>query len=120
MNNKNKLLVFGSLRKNSKRGFNFNRFGGQEYVKDVVLNGFDMYDLGPYPAICEGKGQIKCEMHNVSDTAFAMIRMMERGAGYSEKVIEIDGEKATIFTMTPESMEMYGIKGKPMKVGDWR
>lgn len=114
------ILVFGSLRQHSKRGYNFDRFGkgSQKFVKNVTLNGYDMFDLGAYPAIAEGKGTIKAELHTVTDEAFARIQRMEAGAGYGEKTEKIDGVEATIFTMTPAQLQAYRAP-KPYPSGDW-
>ena len=111
------VLVFGSLRQKSKRGYNFNRFGGQAYVKDVTLNGFEMYDLGAYPTICEGNGQIKCELHTVEDAPFERIQRMEAGAGYTEKTIQVDGVQASIFVWDKKTIERYGVPR--VESGDW-
>lgn len=112
------LLVFGSLRKNSKRGYNHDRFGKgtQKYIKDVELKGYEMYNLGAYPAICEGKNNIKCELHEVQDTAFEQINMMEIYAGYTPLKIKLDKKiTATIYVMNKERLINYS------KVidGDW-
>lgn len=112
------LLVFGSLRKTSTKGYNFNRFGfnTQKYIKNVILNGYEMYNLGSYPAICEGDGKIKCELHEVNTTAFQKILIMENGAGYTEKQIKLeDGTVASIFTMEKEKIKNY----PRIKSGDW-
>lgn len=115
--NKQHILVFGSLREKSKRGYNFNRFGGQEFVKPVTLNGFEMYDLGAYPTICEGEGSIQCELHTVEPDAFKNIQRMEKGAGYEEKTVDVDGVQATIFVWDKKQIERYGLKR--VDSGDW-
>lgn len=110
------LLVFGSLRKNSRRGYNYQRFGGQKYIKDIQLNGFDMVSLGGYPAISEGSGTIKTELHEVEDISYGSIYRMEIGAGYYEKVIKLDDDiKASIFLMDKEKVGKY----QKVKSGDW-
>lgn len=113
------ILVFGSLRLNSKRGYNFNRFRGQEYIKDIELKGYEMYSLTNYPAICEGKNNIKCELHSVEDNSAKMIERMELGAGYSPKTVTVDlnGEKvdATIYTWPKERLKQY----PKVESGNW-
>ncbi len=113
------MLFFGSLRKNSKRGYNFDRFqkGGQKYIKDVWLNGWQMYDLGAYPAIARGafNSKIKCELHEVNDFCFERIQSMEAGAGYKELELDVDKIKATIFYMDAKSLQGCNI----VFSGDW-
>lgn len=111
------ILVFGSLRQKSKRGYNFNRFGGQAFVKPVTLEGYEMYDLGAYPTICEGNGTIQCELHTVEDAPFKNIQRMEAGAGYAEKTVMVDGIEATIFVWDKAKIQRYGIPR--VESGDW-
>lgn len=111
-------LFYGSLRQNSRRGHNFNRFAGQTYIRDVWLEGWDMVSLagGSYPAICKGAGKVKFELHTVVKDSFADIRALELGAGYREEVVTLDdGTKATLFHIAPER-----LAGRPrVESGDW-
>lgn len=111
------MLVFGSLREHSKRGYNFNRFGGQKFVKAVTLNGFEMYSLGGYPTICDGDGTIQAELHIVEDSPFQSIQRMEKGAGYVEKIVNVDGVEATIFVWNKNKIEQYELPR--VESGDW-
>ncbi len=127
------LLVFGSLRKNSERGYNFDRFGKgtQKLIHSFWLRGFEMFSLGSYPAICpskETKG-IQVELHEVDDKAAESIERMEVGAGYTGIKVPISipdqfaklGHReieATIYTWPKERLE----SGRYPKVesGDWQ
>lgn len=110
------LLVFGSLRKTSKRGYNYQRFGGQNFIKKLTLDGFEMYSLGAYPAICKGEGKIKCELHEVEDVAAERIERMEIGAGYTPVNINLEKNvTATIYTWPKDK-----LKGcVKVQDGDW-
>jgi len=111
------LLVFGSLRKNSKRGYNYQRCGNQEFIKELQLDGFDMYSLGAYPAICKGNGKIKCELHSVDTKTFERINNMELGAGYSALNINLEKNLvATIYTWPEERLKN---NYKKVESGDW-
>ena len=111
------MLFFGSLRKNSKRGYNFNRCGKQTYIETITLDGFDMYSLGPYPAICKGDGKIVCELHSVDERTFLSISGMERGAGYTEEVLKVGDIDASIWMMPADRLKK---SGKPkVENGDW-
>ena len=110
------LLVFGSLRKKSKRGYNFNRFGGQKFLRNVTLDGFEMYSLSSYPAVCRGEGKIKCELHSVEKEAAEYIEGMEIGAGYSPEKIKLkNGIEATIYTWPKERLYLFPRVAN----GDW-
>jgi gamma-glutamylcyclotransferase (GGCT)/AIG2-like uncharacterized protein YtfP len=115
------LLCFGSLRRHSKRGFNFGRFGKgtQTFIKEVKLNYFEMYAAcgGAYPTICEGNGTIICELHEVEDEAFNRIQAMEAGANYQEKIVDIDGVLATIFVWSKDEIVKHQLPR--IESGDW-
>ena len=115
--NKKHILVFGSLRKNSKRGYNFGRCGEQTFIKPLKLQGFEMYSLSAFPTICEGNGEITCELHSVDETTFARIGRMESGAGYKEKIVNIDGVDATIYVWDKAQIERCELP--KVKNGDW-
>lgn len=115
------ILVFGSLRKYSSRGFNFNRFkayGEQIFIRNLVLDGYEMYSLGAYPAICPGDGQIKCELHSIAEDAYNLIQQMEINAGYREDFVKLEGGiTASIFTMPKERLLKFKVP--KMESGDW-
>lgn len=110
-------LFFGSLRLHSKRGYNHDRFGDgtQRYIRTLTIDGYDLYSLGAYPAICPGAGKVVCELHEVEGRAFRGIQAMERGAGYTEATIDLPEGAATIFTYDPNH-----LMGCPkVASGDW-
>jgi gamma-glutamylcyclotransferase (GGCT)/AIG2-like uncharacterized protein YtfP len=111
------ILVFGSLRKNSKRGYNFDRCGKQVFIKQIKLQGFELYDWGAFPTVCEGIGEITAELHSVDETTFARIERMELGAGYQERLINIDGIDATIFVWAKK--DIIKLKLDKVESGDW-
>ena len=115
--NKNYICVFGSLRKNSTRGYNFGRCGNQEFIKQIKLQGFQMFSLSAFPTICEGEGEITAELHSVDETTFARIVRMESGAGYQEKIVNIDGVDATIYVWNKAQIEKYKLPR--IENGDW-
>lgn len=110
------LAVFGSLRATSSRGYNLNRCGPQRFIRMLKLEGWTLHSLGAYPAIAPGRGTLVAELHEVDDETFQTVRLMERGAGYSERVLTLDdGIEATIFYM-PASQ----LVGRPkVESGDW-
>lgn len=115
------LLVFGSLRQTSKRGFNFDRFGKgtQRHIKTLTLNGYDMHSLGAYPAICPGDGSIKVELHEVEDGAAERIERMEIGAGYTGIQVPVEHEgqtiQSTIYTWPKDRL----VARPKVETGDW-
>lgn len=109
------IVVFGSLRKYCKRGYNFDACGQQEFIRFHELHGYDMYSLGAYPAICEGSGTIKAELHRVSEITFQRINRMEIGAGYDALELDLPEGKATVYLFPAER-----LKGRQkVESGDW-
>lgn len=115
------LLVFGSLRATSPKGYNYERFGPgtQKHLKTFHLDGYEMYSLGPYPAVCEGEGVITVELHEVTELAARAIDMMEIGAGYTATPVKLvyAGEviHPIIYTQPKESLR-YRTR---VVNGDW-
>ena len=115
-------LFYGSLRakpEGAKQFYNFGRFGKgtQVYINTLTLEGYELYDLGPYPAVCEGEGSIVVELHRVDSLAFSLIGRMEKGAGYFEKKVKVDDAEASIYLMLKEDL-IYG-GAKRIITGDW-
>ena len=122
------LLCYGSLRKKSKRGYNFNRFGGQKYLRTIAVPGYEMYSLVHYPAACEGKETIICELHEVQEPSFIEIQRMELMSGYFEKQIVLDeiprggplsGNFHTVASLFVFSNPVVLQKLPHVKNGDW-
>lgn len=116
-NKKSYLLCFGTLKKNCKNGYNYQRFGGQEFVKDFILKGYKMVNLGYYPAIYKDNtdSTIQCEFHEVDKDSMDYIRRMERGAGYDEEIINVDGQDASLFVMNKSKIDKY----EHIDTGNW-
>ncbi len=57
-----KVFVYGTL----KRGFYANHFLSEaRFLGEGIIEGYEMYDLGSFPAIVEGKGKVKGEVYEV-------------------------------------------------------
>lgn len=114
------LICYGSL----KRGeFNYKRFPGQKYLKSIELNGYELFNLGSYPAASEGDGKIQVQIHEISESSAREIEGMEASAGYYPKLlsIEIDGQKieAPIYLWKKSEIIKYGLKDKKIINGNW-
>lgn len=108
------IAVYGSLRVGE---YNFNRlskFGKLEHVATTSIQGYDLYSLGPYPAVKEGNGTIVVDILEADDNSFRAIDGMEKGAGYVSKVIDYNGEDATLYLYTG-----YVDQNRLVESGDW-
>lgn len=103
-----RIAVYGSLREGE---YNFERikeYYGLSSIKtlanDIEIEGYDLFDLGMYPAISEGKGKLIIDVLSVNDQAATFIERMELGAGYNISTVRVPryGE-ITIYTYPPNS-----------------
>jgi len=106
-----RFIVYGSLRPGE---FNFERFSQHlRHVEDTSVSGYDLYDLGPYPAAVSSSNKdsrIEVSVIEADAHVAPIIRMMEEGAGYTPKNIAGLG---TIFVYPHEE----GIR---IPSGNWR
>jgi|ERR1017187_4261047 gamma-glutamylcyclotransferase (GGCT)/AIG2-like uncharacterized protein YtfP len=110
-----RIVVYGSYKKNSRRGWRYKGKDKQIYLRDILLTDFEMYDMGGYPAICEGDGNVKCEIHMVSDEIFTEIKSERLLNRFDEAVMEIDGIDCVFFTKEKKDMGSY----PRVLDGDW-
>jgi gamma-glutamylcyclotransferase (GGCT)/AIG2-like uncharacterized protein YtfP len=108
-------LFYGSLRK--VEGYNFGRCGKQKYIKTLTLDGYDLYSLGAYPAVVDGKGKVVVELHEIPNAQTAeYIRQMELGAGYEERVVNVDDVDAYLYVYKGNNRLNPELK---VEHGDW-
>ncbi len=113
------ILTYGSLRRNE---YNFNsfvkRYGADNivYLDTVTIPGFELYSLGPYPAIKESTNDklLTVDILEVSDEAYKHITNMEIGANYGLREISIGDKKATIYIYNGDVSNELLVKS-----GDW-
>lgn len=114
----NYLIVYGSLRKYSKKGYNFDRFGvaSQTFLRNIILDGFELYDTGfGYPAVCKGDGFVRAELHTVTDKAFEQIKKMELNSSYKEIKFDKSLTNASLFVMDKNKL----TNCKKIDSGNW-
>jgi gamma-glutamylcyclotransferase (GGCT)/AIG2-like uncharacterized protein YtfP len=94
------IAVYGSLKKGQ---YNFDRFiqsgFNLEFVKEEVINGFDLYDLGYYPGVKVTSSNNPLTIHilQVDQECFKVLDRMEKGAGYSQKVVATSAGDAILW-----------------------
>ncbi|STZ10989.1 Gamma-glutamylcyclotransferase family protein ytfP [Morganella morganii] len=60
-----RVIVYGSLRQ--KQG-NHHWMTYAALLGEYTLEGYDLYDLGHYPAVVPGTGSIECEVYRISSS----------------------------------------------------
>lgn len=87
-----RIIVYGTLKKDQYNYKYIKQMCGEDSLvkkEDLVLDGFEMYDLGSYPGIVQAEnGQIVCEVMEASPKAANFIQMMEQSSGYREAIID--------------------------------
>lgn len=102
-----KIFVYGSL----KRGFyNHERVGKMTYLKDMVLDGFEMYKICSFPGIKRGTGTVHGEVYEVEGKTYEKLEYMERSADFYP--IQYDG-------MTVFIRDTIGSKCPKVPHGMW-
>lgn len=115
----NRCIFYGSLRKPMHNYMRFlNRYGIVSifHEKTICIPGYDLYDLGPYPAaIPNSKGSLMTvDLFSISDQVYKEICYMELDAGYYEDIINIDNKMYNIFLYKGEI-----DRCKIIDSGDW-
>lgn len=64
MTTSHKLFVYGTLKRGMPAHY---RLDGSAFLGHATLAGFDLYDLGPYPAAVLGTHQVHGEVYEVPD-----------------------------------------------------
>lgn len=108
------IAVYGSLR---KQMYNNTRFP-MEFMMTTVIDGFQLYDLGPYPMVVKTgniEDTVVIEVYHVTSRTKESIDAMEEGAGYILLEVPITNEvMATIY-----AYDHIPEKSKQIKSGDY-
>lgn len=68
------VAVYGTLKQG---GNNHHYLNGAEYLGSAQLDGFSLYDLGPWPAARQEPGVIQVEVYTVDRETFATLDQLE-------------------------------------------
>ena len=112
------IITYGTLR---KEGVLYKSFLGEKksrYLWGGKIKGFDLYDLGSYPAVIKGNGEVVIEVFEVSEEIFKAIERMEKSSGYSQKEVIVNKIKGTIWFFDKEILKRYR-RAKKIEHGDY-
>lgn len=113
--NKIYAFVYGTLMKNQR---NHEYLKEAIYIGDGTLNGYEMYDLGRYPGIVEGKGEVLGEVYQVTREIEKQLDYLEEeGTLYIKKLEKIrlsNGQtlEAIVYVYNKSILECKKIEGK--------
>ncbi|AYC20413.1 Gamma-glutamylcyclotransferase family protein YtfP [Dickeya dianthicola] len=90
-----RIIVYGSLRR--KQG-NSHWMTNAQWLGDHQLEGYELYDLGHYPAAVAGEGEIYCEVYRISSSILTELDELKRGGGvYQRELIATPFGSAWIY-----------------------
>lgn len=116
----NLIAVYGSLRKDEYNYIRFlNEYGDREFSiikENINIKGYNLYDLGPYPAICKGEGSLTVDILRVSPYVLQSLDQMEIGAGYTKETTNVEGFGEVIIYTFPENSFP---EARQVKSGNW-
>ena len=79
------VFVYGTLMKNQR---NHEYLNCSIYIGDGVIDGYQMYDLGTYPGIVEGKGTVLGEVYQITEeTEMRLDYLEDEGNLYLKKLV---------------------------------
>lgn len=90
-----KVAVYGSLR---QRMGNHRLLTTSKYLGTTVVDGWDLYDLGAFPAITPGELPLTVEVYEVDDVVFASLDRLEGYPSfYDRKLISTEYGDAWVY-----------------------
>lgn len=107
-----RIIVYGSLRR--KQG-NCHWMTNAQWLGDHEFEGYELYDLGYYPAVVPGEGRIYGEVYRITSSILAELDELKRNTkDYQRKLVVTPYGSAWIY------LYLYSVKGLPRIIsGDW-
>jgi len=106
------VFVYGTLRRGQG---NYKRLlTSSEWLGEHVVSGWDMYDLGAFPAVVRGHGDVTGDVFRVTPDTFARLDMLEGYPRfYDRELIETPAGAAWVYCHNDIP------SNRPIPSGDW-
>ncbi len=107
-----RIIVYGSLRR--KQG-NSHWMTHAQWLGNHWLEGYEMYDLGHYPAVIPGDGKVFCEVYRINSSILAELDELKSNAkDYKRELVQTPYGSAWLY------LYLYPVTGLPrISHGDW-
>lgn len=107
-----RIIVYGSLRRNQG---NSHWMTEAQWLGDHVLDGYELYDLGYYPAVTPGEGCVYCEVYRINSAILAELDDLKKnGVEYKRQLVQTPYGSAWMY------LYLLPIDGLPrIESGDW-
>lgn len=107
-----RIIVYGSLRRNQG---NSHWMTNGQWLGDHVISGFELYDLGHYPAVIPGVGTVYCEVYRIDSSTLAELDALRTKSGeYKRALIATPYGGAWMYVYQRPVEGLRQLKG-----GDW-
>ncbi|MDC9594332.1 gamma-glutamylcyclotransferase family protein [Xenorhabdus sp. IM139775] len=107
-----RVIVYGSLRR--KQG-NHHWMTDAQLLGGHRLEGYEIYDLGHYPAVVRGEGTIECEVYRITPSILTELDELKKYTQeYERELIETPYGKAWIYLY---KLSVEGLQR--ITSGDW-
>lgn len=107
-----RIIVYGSLRR--KQG-NSHWMTDAQWLGDHVLEGYQLYDLGYYPAVVAGEGSVYCEVYRINSEILAELdELKNNGHDYKRELVSTPYGSAWMYLYL---LPTEGLKR--IDSGDW-
>lgn len=107
-----RIIVYGSLRR--KQG-NSHWMTNAQWLGDHKLEGFELYDLGLYPAAIPGEGTIYCEVYRINSSILSELDELKSNTkDYRRELISTPYGSAWIYLY---KLPLEGVSR--IESGDW-
>ncbi|ARZ02482.1 AIG2 family protein [Yersinia ruckeri] len=107
-----RIIVYGSLRR--KQG-NSHWMTDAQLLGEYGLDGYEMYNLGHYPAVIPGEGQVHCEVYRINSAIMTELDELKSNTkDYRRELIQTPYGSAWIY------LYRLSVEGLPrIYSGDW-
>ncbi|MBD3814901.1 MAG: gamma-glutamylcyclotransferase [Halothiobacillus sp.] len=108
-----RVAVYGTLRLGQR---NHRLLEGYKCLGTTTLAGFDMYNLGAFPAVTHGAGEITVEVYEIGTRALKMLDHLEGFPDFHDReTVETPFGDAVIYTVSPS----VARKEAKIQSGNW-
>ncbi|MFJ2999118.1 MULTISPECIES: gamma-glutamylcyclotransferase [Enterobacterales] len=107
-----RIIVYGSLRR--KQG-NSHWMTNAQWLGEHELEGYQIYNLGHYPAAIPGEGTVHCEVYRINSSILAELDELKSNTrDYKRELIQTPYGSAWIY------LYKHSVDGYPrIQSGDW-
>ncbi|AKJ41052.1 gamma-glutamylcyclotransferase family protein [Pragia fontium] len=107
-----RIIVYGSLRRGQG---NSHWMTNAQWLGEYRISGYELYDLGHYPAVIKGEGEIDCEVYRIDSSILAELDELKNDTrDYRRELVQTPYGSAWMY------LYLHSVEGlKRIDSGDW-